>query len=321
TPAGLAQSGGTPYHASTSTTETVMTTNFSMSRRKLLAGIALAPAAALLTPPSLAASDNTQAAISQLNRLETKNDGRIGLVLLDAQGAILLQHRAEERFPMCSTFKMMLTACVLQRSASDAALMARHIDFDKHVLMYNSPVTEQHVGRGMNVQELCIAAMEHSDNAAANLLLAQIGGPGAVTAYARGLGDPDFYLVNEEGHLASGAPEEKNDTTTPHAMARSLHRLALGDGLPAAQRELLLEWMRANKTGSKRIRAAVPAGWLVGDKTGGGDYGSTNDIAVLERPGKPPLVLSIYFTQHRKDAPLRDEVVAAAARIALAELT
>ena len=222
---------------------------------------------------------------------------------------------------MCSTFKMMLTACVLQRSAGDAALMARHIDFDKSVLMYNSPVTEQHVGRGMSVQELCIAAMEHSDNAAANLLLAQIGGPGAVTAYAHGLGDPDFYLVNEEGRLASGAPGEKNDTTTPQAMGRSLHRLVLGDGLPAPQRELLLGWMRANKTGNKRIRAAVSADWLVGDKTGGGDYGSTNDIAVLQRPGKSPVVLAIYFTQHRKEAPLRDEVVAAAARIALAELT
>lgn len=301
-----------------------MTANFSNSRRKLLAGIALAPAATLLPLSSLAApsdNSNTQAAIAQLHQLEAKHDGRIGLMLLDADGATLLQHRADERFPMCSTFKMMLTACVLQHGASDAALMTRRVDYDKRVLMHNSPVTEKHVGQGLSVQELCIAAMEYSDNAAANLLLDQIGGPSAVTAYARGLGDPDFYLVNQEGRLASGAPGEKSDTTTPQAMAHSLYRLALGGALPATQKELLLAWMRANKTGNKRIRAAVPAAWVVGDKTGSGDYGCTNDIAVLQRPGKTPLILAIYFTQQRKEAPLRDEVVAAAARMALASVT
>ncbi len=295
-----------------------MTTTFSSSRRKLLAGIALGPAASLLALPSFAAPDDKLAAIAQLKQLEAKNKGRIGLVLLDADGTPLLQYRAGERFPMCSTFKTILTACILQHSASDATLLARHIDIDKHALVQNSPILEKHVGQDMTVQELCAATMDHSDNAAANLLLDQIGGPSALTNYARSLGDPDFYLVNGEGHLASGAPGEKSDTTTPQAMAHSLHRLALGDGLPAPQRAQLLAWMRANKTGDKRIRAAVPADWTVADKTGGGDYGSTNDIAVLQRPGKTPLILAIYFTQQRKNAPLRDDVVAAATRVALA---
>jgi len=295
-----------------------MTTEFSPARRKLLAGVALAPA--LFALPAFAAAGDSDAALVQLKQLEAKNKGRIGLVLLDDKGSTLLQYRAAERFPMCSTFKMMLTACILQHSASDPALLSRHIDFDKRALVQHSPIVEKHLGQGMSVQEMCAATMDYSDNAAANLLLEQIGGPPALTAYARGLGDPDFYLVNGEGHLASGAPGEKNDTTTPQAMAHSLHRLALGDGLPATQRDQLLAWMRANTTGDKRIRAAVPAGWTVADKTGGGDYGSTNDIALLQRPGKTPLILAIYFTQLRKNADLRDDVVAAAARIALAAL-
>jgi beta-lactamase class A len=295
-----------------------MTTEFSPARRKLLAGVALAPA--LFALPTFAAEGDSDAALVQLKQLEAKNKGRIGLVLLDDKGSTLLQYRAAERFPMCSTFKMMLTACILQHSASDPALLSRHIDFDKRALVQHSPIVEKHLGQGMSVQEMCAATMDYSDNAAANLLLEQIGGPPALTAYARGLGDPDFYLVNGEGHLASGAPGEKNDTTTPQAMAHSLHRLALGDGLPATQRDQLLAWMRANTTGDKRIRAAVPAGWTVADKTGGGDYGSTNDIALLQRPGKTPLILAIYFTQLRKNADLRDDVVAAAARIALAAL-
>lgn len=296
-----------------------MTTDFSPTRRKLLAGLALAPAASLLALPSFAAQDDAQA-VDQLKQLEAKNKGRIGLVLLDAEGTTLLQYRAAERFPMCSTFKTLLTACILQHSASDASLLARHIDIDKHALVQNSPIVQKHVGQGMSVQELCAATMDYSDNAAANLLLGQIGGPQALTAYARGLGDPDFYLVNGEGHLASGAPGEKADTTTPQAMAHSLYKLALRDGLPAPQRDQLLAWMRANTTGYKRIRAATPADWTVADKTGGGDYGTTNNIAVLQRPGKTPLILAIYFTQQRKNAPLRDDVVAAAARVALAGL-
>lgn len=296
-----------------------MSTEFSPSRRNLLAGVALAPA--LFALPAFAASSDKNATLAQLKQLEMKNKGRIGLVLLNDKGTTLLQYRAAERFPMCSTFKMMLTACILQHSTSEPALLSRHINFDKSALVPHSPVAEKHLGQGMSVQEMCAATMDYSDNASANLLLEQIGGPPALRAYARGLGDPDFNLVNGEGHLASGAPGEKNDTTTPLAMAHSLHRLALGDGLPAPQRDQLLAWMRANTTGDKRIRAAVPANWTVADKTGGGDYGSTNDIALLQRPGKSPLVLAIYFTQQRKNAPLRDDVVAAAARVALAALT
>jgi beta-lactamase class A len=293
-----------------------MTTTFSPLRRKLLAAAAIAPGASLFALPASAAGDTKAAA--GLRQLEAKHDGRIGLALLDAEGAPLLLHRADERFPMCSTFKMMLSACILQHSVADAALMTRHVDYDKGVLVPHSPIAEKHVGQGMSVRDLCAATMDYSDNAAANLLLDQIGGPAGLTAYARGLGDQAFYLVNGEGRLAPGAPGDKRDTTTPQAMAQSLRRLVLGDGLPAPQRQQLLDWMRANTTGDKRIRAAVPPTWLVADKTGGGEYGSTNDIAVLHRPDAAPLVLAIYFTQHRRNAPLRDEVVAAAARLVLA---
>ena len=298
-----------------------MTARFSASRRTLLAAAVLTPGVSLFALPSFAASGDTSTAIAGLKRLEAGSDGRIGLVLQDAQGAPLLQHRAGERFPLCSTFKMMLTACVLQKSAGDAALLGRHVDYDKHVLMHHSPVTEKHLSRGMSVRELCAAAMEYSDGTAANLLLDAVGGPKAVTAYARGQGDPDFNLVNYEGHLAFGEAGDDTDTTTPQAMAQSLHRLILADALPAQERGQLLAWMRANKTGGKRIRAGVPVGWLVADKTGSGDYGATNDVAVLHPPGKPPVVLAIYFRQRRKDAPLRDDVVAAAARLAVAALT
>ena len=295
-----------------------MTTRFSLLRRKLLAAVVLAPGATLPSLPAFAAPVGAQPATEAVKRLEQRTGGRLGLALLDAQGSTLLEHRADERFPFCSTFKMMLTACILRRNAADASLMSRHIDFDKRVLIGHSPVVEKHVGQGMSVEELCAAAMEYSDNAAANLLLDLIGGPAALTTFARGIGDEKFLLVRRETELGSAIPGDERDTTTPQAMAQSLQRLILGDALPAPQRDQLLRWMRANQTGAKRIRAGLPSDWLVADKTGSGDYGTTNDIAVLHRPGKTPLVLVIYFTQKQKDAPLRDEVLAAAAKIVAA---
>ncbi|MBV8636101.1 MAG: class A beta-lactamase [Burkholderiaceae bacterium] len=285
-------------------------------RRKLLIGAALAPAASLLALPSFAAAG----AAAQLRLLEAQNKGRIGLALLDAEGSPLLLQRAEELFPFCSTFKMMLSACVLRRSVTDAALMQRGVAIERQALVSYSPVVEKHVGATMTVEELCIAAMEYSDNAAANLLLDMIGGIETLNAFARSVGDEAFTLNRHETELGKAIPGDRRDTTTPLAMAHSLQRLALGDELPQAQRGQLLDWMRANRTGSKRIRAGVPQGWLIGDKTGSGDYGTTNDIAVLHRPDRTPLILTIYFTQEARDAPLRDEVLAVATRIALAGL-
>jgi beta-lactamase class A len=300
---------------------------FSPARRSLMLAAAALPALpfthaftalAAETASTGKANGANDRALAALAALEASVDGRIGLAMLDADGNTLLQYRADERFPLCSTFKMVLAAAILQRSTEDARLLGKRIAVTKAALVHYSPEVEKHVGKQMRVDELCTAAMEHSDNAAANLLLDVIGGPRVVTAYARRLGDDDFMLVRNETDLGTAIPGDYRDTTTPGAMAHTLQRLALGKALDAPQRDQLVGWMRNNKTGQKRIRAGIPTGWEVGDKTGGGDYGTTNDIAVLYRPSQPPLVLAIYFTQKQKDAPLRDDIVAQATRIVTA---
>ena len=163
--------------------------------------------------------------------------------------------------------------------------------------------------------ELCAAALQYSDNTAANLLIKLIGSTAAVTAYARSIGDSEFRLDRWETELNSAIPGDPRDTSTPAAMARSLQRLALGDALGTPQRERLLDWLRGNTTGAARILAGVPADWRVGDKTGTGDYGTTNDIAVAWPPSKPPIILVLYFTRPGKEAKPRSDVLAAAAGI------
>jgi beta-lactamase class A len=231
-----------------------------------------------------------------------------------------IQHRADERFAFCSTFKVLAASAVLRQSVTEPGLLQRRVRYARSDLVTYSPITEKHVNDGMTLGELCAAALQYSDNTAGNLLARQAGGLEAVTAFARTLGDQTFRMDRWETALNTAVPGDPRDTCTPGDMARSLQRLMLDNGLPQAQRSQLEAWMRDNTTGGQRIRAAA-GNWVVADKTGSGDYGTTNDLGVVWPGNRPPLVLAIYYTQDRQDATMRNEVVASAARIAIRTLT
>lgn len=287
---------------------------YSPTRRTLLLALAATPLArAHAAPlPSDPAPDGSPSA--RLARLEAESGGRLGVAALNTADGSRVLHRADERFPFCSTFKMMLAAAVLARQPS---LLTRHIRYGKDDLVPHAPVTAQHLDDGMTVEQLCAATIQYSDNPAANLLITLLGGPQAVTAYARAIGDREFRLDRRETELNSAIPGDPRDTTTPAAMLASLHKLTLGQALPAPQRKILTDWLIGNTTGATRIRAGVPAGWQVGDKTGAGAYGTVNDIAIVWPPGKPPIVLAVYLTQPGKEDKIRPEILGQAAKIVI----
>lgn len=277
----------------------------------LSASTSLAP---LLWLPRPARADQPGAAL-RLARLEDGFAGRLGVFALDTASGVQLSHRGDERFPMCSTFKLVLAAAVLQRSLREPGLMQERLPYARSDLVPYSPITEPHVGPGMTAAELCAATVQVSDNTAANVLLKRLGGPAAVTAFARSIGDDTFRLDRWEPGLNTALPGDPRDTTTPAAMARSVQRLVLGDALPGAERGQLQGWLRAATTGGERIRASTPGGWSVGDKTGTGAYGTANDVAVLWPPRRAPVVLVVFTTHTAADAKPRSELVAAAAAI------
>ncbi|WP_144153483.1 class A beta-lactamase [Paraburkholderia sp. BCC1885] len=258
---------------------------------------------------------------AQLAKLEHEAGGRLGVCLLNTADGTWLGHRADERFPFCSTFKVILSGAILARSTQTAGLLQRRIRYTQSDLVHYSPVSETHITDGMTVAELCAAALQYSDNTAANQLIKLLGGTAAVTAYARLIGNDVFRLDRTETSLNDAVPGDPRDTATPASMVRSLQALTLGEALPVAQRAQLIEWLRGNRTGAHRIAAALPAGWTIGDKTGTGDYGTANDLALIWPPARPPLVLGIYHTQAAQDAQPRDEVIAAAARIVVGALS
>ncbi|KVR69723.1 class A beta-lactamase [Burkholderia cepacia] len=276
---------------------------------------AAAPDEANVAAAAAAAAVAPAAAGQMLAELESSVGGRLGVCAIDAASGRVIAHRADERFPFCSTFKAMLSAAVLAQSVERPALLQQRVTYTRADLVNYSPVSEKHVGEGMTVAALCEAAIQYSDNSAANLLMKLLGGPSAVTAYARSIGDDTFRLDRWETELNTALPGDLRDTTTPAAMAASMRVLMVGDALPAAQRAQLVAWMRGNKVGDKRLRAGVPAGWTVGDKTGTGDYGTTNDAGVVWSPSRAPIAVAVYYTQARADARAKDDVIASVARI------
>lgn len=303
------------------------TMNFSSNRRTLLQAISTLPLAIALSargsePVSTtsASSADAERARSQLVELERSAGGRLGVCGLDTGSNQQIQYRAGERFPFCSTFKFMLAGAVLARSERQADLLQRRIRYRREALMHYSPVTERHVRDGMTVAELCAAAIQYSDNTAANQLIKLVGGPAAVTAFARSIGDTTFRLDRWETVLNTAIPGDLRDTSTPAALVRSFQALVLGNALHDAQRAQLQAWLRGNQTGKNRIASVLPAGWQIGDKTGTGDYGTTNDIAVIWPPSRAPIVLAVYYTGKDANAPAREDVVAGAARIVLGGL-
>lgn len=296
-----------------------------MSRRAVLAasmtgvGTALTGCATSSSPSSPGAGSTSPHqpplgrvchAKAQLSALERSFGGRLGVYAVDTGTAV--GHRADQRFLMCSTHKVLAVAAVLRRSEHHPGLMDRRIHYDSAQLLDYAPVTSQHVADGMTVAGLCAAAITRSDNTAANLLVRLVGGPKAVTAFVRALGDP---ITRLEPQVNVGASGDDRDTTTPAHMAADLHALILGERLQMASSNRLAGWLKNNTTGDRSIRAGIPAGWGIGDKTGSGAHGEVNDIAVVRPPHHAPLIITVYTAPDDPNSTAGYHTVAAAARI------
>jgi beta-lactamase class A len=258
------------------------------------------------------------AAEQRLSSLEAKSGGRLGVMVLDTGTGRRIALRADERFAMCSTFKLCLVAAVLARVDAGRESLDRRITYSSADLLDYSPVTKAHLKQhAMSVEALCEAAVEESDNAAANLLLKSIGGPDGLTAFLRNLGDIATRLDRYEPELNGNEPGDPRDTTTPAAMVDTMRRILLGDVLSVSSREKVTGWMVACKTGASRLRAGVPESWRVGDKTGTGARGATNDLAILWPPGRKPILVAAYFSGSKKSSAECSEVLAEVGKIVI----
>lgn len=271
-----------------------------LHRRTLITALATAPAVLSAAGPVLAGDRAAaqKALSSRINELERASGGRIGLAVLDTHDGRRFAWRGDQRFRMCSTIKAPLSAAILRRVDQGRERLDRRVTFGPEVLMGNSPTVEKHVQDGLTIGQLCEATITLSDNAAANLLFEALGGPtggpAALTRFLRAIGDQTTRSDRLEPELNRGAPDDPRDTTTPSAMLATWKTLLLGDALSPASRQQFRGWLIANKTGDKRLRAGLPPGWRVGDKTGNNGDSITNDVAIAWPPGRGPVLIAAF---------------------------
>lgn len=261
-------------------------------------------------------STQIRSAQKQLAHLEASTGGRLGVAAVNTGTNQRILYRGNEYFPMGCTSKVIGVAAILKKSMRNDLLLQEKVMYKKNDLTNWTPITERHLNDGMTIAELCAAAISYSDNTAMNLLTKKLGGPSGLNSFARSIQDQHFKLDHWWPDEALATPESREDATTPAAMEKSLQKIVLGDVLENSKRKMLITWLKQNTTGNDAIRAGVPKGWVVGDKTGSGFYyGTTNDIAVIWPPKCAPIVVTIFYSSNKKDAPKRKDIIASATRI------
>jgi beta-lactamase class A len=296
-------------------------------RRAVLAAAALLPLAgcaaserpAFRSSPAPTRHPARTPDTSRFTALERRHGARLGVYALATGTGATVAYRADERFAFCSTFKTLAAAAVLHRNTPGH--LDKRVAYTKAAVNSISPITKDHVATGMTIRQLCDAAIRYSDGTAANLLMRDLGGPARLTAYLRGLGDGISRMDSYEPELNGNRPQDPRDTTTPRAIATDYRELVLGDALTTDDRALLRDWLERNTTGAERIRAGLPKGWRVADKTGTGDYGRANDIAIVWPPRTAPLVMAIMSDRSGYHTPPRESLIAEATRHIVSELT
>jgi beta-lactamase class A len=251
----------------------------------------------------------------RLRRLEVIAKGRLGVHVLDAVSGQEYGYRSDERFMMLSSFKLLASALVLHRVESGKESLERRIPYTKQDLVDWSPVTEKHAdGNGLTLAQLCEATITTSDNTAANLILSSYGGPAALTAFARQLGDTVTRLDRNEPNLNVKHADEPLDTTSPRAMVRTMQKVVFGNALSAPSRQLLQQWLLGNTTGGNRLKAGLPEDWKIGDKTGTNKT-DANDIGIVWPPNREPLLVTAYLADSQANTQVKDATLAEVGRL------
>lgn len=270
-----------------------------ITRRLLVASLPL------LAAPAFAA-DRFAPLRRAIPDIERAAGGPIGIALLDTASGARFAHRAEQRFPLCSTFKLLLAARLLHGAQSGQWQMADRLPITRADMLNNAPFSETRIGGSASLLEMAEAMVVLSDNPAANIALARVGGPAALTAWLRSVGDATTRLDRNEPEMNNETPGDPRDTTTPAAMLATCRRLLTAGPLNATNRAILLQWMAASRTADTMIRAALPPGWTEANKTGAGSWHARNIVSIITPPSRPPIWLAAYLFAARSELAERD---------------
>lgn len=286
---------------------------YNLALALILSSININAFAVVNTPLSCINNTKSTRLCSDIGNIESSHHSRIGVYAIDTSNNSVISYNGMQKFPFCSTSKIMVAAAILKQSENNQKTLSQVIKYSESDVINSgyAPVTSKNINHGMTIKQLYEVALEYSDNTAMNLLIDNLGGITMVNKFTQSIGDNEFHLDRNEPLLNSAIPGDERDTTTPKAMTISLQKLLLGSVLESREKELLLKSMINNTTGNTKIRAGVVyPDWVVGDKTGGGGYGASNDIGIIYPKNCAPIILSIYTTRDTKDAIPQTDIIA-----------
>lgn len=246
----------------------------------------------------------------QFSQLEEEYDARLGVYAMNTGDGTTVSYNENDRFAYASTHKALSVGVLLQQLSIEE--LDKQIVYSEEDLVTYSPITEQHVETGMSLREISDASIRYSDNTAANFIFNEIGGPKGFKEALRQIGDEVTEPERIETELNNVEPGETRDTSTAKALVESLYAFSLGDVLEEENRQLLNDWLINNTTGDALIRAGVPDGWQVGDKTGSASHGTRNDIGIIWPPNEEPIVIAVLSSKDEADAETDDALIAKA---------
>ena len=273
-------------------------------------GIVLAGVVASVIPVTVFAIDTTKL-IQAVQAEESALQARVGMTVFDAKTGTTWSYRGDERFPLNSTHKTFSCAALLAKVDGKSLSLGQSVSISKEMLVTYSPITEKLLSPEIvTFGKICQAAVNYSDNTAANVVFDAIGGATGFNAYMRSIGDEQTRLDRKEPELNEGTPGDMRDTTTPNAIVNSLRKILLGDVLSVSSRSELTQWMLDDQVAGAPLRASLPSDWKIADKTGGGGYGSRSIVAVIWPPSMEPLVIGIYITQTKASLKASNQSIA-----------
>lgn len=257
---------------------------------------------------------------TQIARVAAQAHGHVGVACSLPGKELDCDYQAEQAFPMQSVYKLPISMAMLHAVEQGRFTLTQTIRFLPSDLIspdQYSPLRDAHPhgNADLPVQELIRLALVESDGVASDILMRSLGGPAAVEAYVRSLGISGISIRDTEKALGREVTLENRDTAQPRALVALLRLLADRSPLSPEHTQLLLGWMSSTHTGDRRLKALLPPGTKVADKTGTSGTGrkftnATNDVGLITLTDGHRLAVAVFVADSTAPEAVGERVIA-----------
>jgi beta-lactamase class A len=275
-----------------------------------------------LSKPDPARFENLQESVTQIASLAKGHVGVSAMLLETGETVAALNPR--DRFPMQSVYKLPISMAVTKQVDAGKLKLEQKVSLTKSDYVragQHSPIRDRNPkGADVTVNELIRLALAESDGTASDVLMKLAGGPQAVQAYLNDLSVKNLIVLNTEKEIGQDWQVQYRNFSTPDAAVALLRALHEKRGLSDSSQALLVKYLVESTPGANRLKGLLPAGAIVGHKTGTsgtqkGITAATNDIGIITLPNGKHLAIAVFVSDSPADEATREGVIAKIAKL------